>query len=153
MKPATCRRHFIWQSVVCTLVVLFAISYAVVLARQPLDAAALQIAAQALHSYAAEGVMLSEQALSSNAFSQYIKAQSQFLRDKVDDIAHELSHREIFAPLSDNARQALAAAHAIRTELHALDPDRSDPMDLAQLAGRLRKLSADMDSLAKHMER
>jgi hypothetical protein len=151
MKPAPSHRHLVWQSIVCFAVIASAIAYAIVIARQPLAAADLAIAAQQLHSYAVEGMMLAEQASLDNVYSHYLESEAQFLDDKVSDIARMLRSRDHSAERAGEAKQALAAAHALRDELNSLRIVPNQPQHLDKPASQLRQLAIDMHALAKRL--
>src|SRR5690242_11531913 len=116
MNPATRRRHLIWQSVLSVALTVCAIVYGAAFIRQPLRAADLGIAAQQLHSYAAEGVMLAEQTLFDEVYVHYTASEAQFLSDKVQDIADTLSTQRHAANVADHVAQALSAAHVVRKQ-------------------------------------
>jgi hypothetical protein len=153
MHRKTRRRHVIQQSIVVAALAAGAVAYTIHLANEPLQPADLQIAAQSLHSYAAEAVMLTEQALADNVYRPYVANEAQFLSEKARDVASTLTGDGIDGALVDYASQELKTAHELRTELHELGTAYEDPLHLAASAQRLRRLSADMRELEKQLRK
>jgi hypothetical protein len=153
MHRKTRRRHVIQQSIVAAALAAGAVAYTIHLAHKPLQSADLQIAAQSLHSYAAEAVMLAEQAVADNVYRPYVANEAQFLSEKARDVASTLTSDAIDSALVDYASQELKTAHELRTELHELGTAHEDPLHLAASAQRLRRLSADMKGLEKRLRK
>jgi hypothetical protein len=153
MHRKTRRRHVIQQSIVAAALAAGAVAYTIHLAHEPLQSTDLQIAAQSLHSYAAEAVMLAEQAVADNVYRPYVANEAQFLSEKARDVASTLTSDAIDSAFVDYASQELNTAHELRTELHELGTAHEDPLHLAASAQRLRGLSADMKGLEKQLRK
>jgi hypothetical protein len=118
--------------------------------REPPQRIDLQIAAQSLHSYAAEGAMLAEQYATDHLFRRYLENEAQFVGDKVDDIAHMLSHEGISGETSQLLAQERAAAQNLRFQLNTLSK-MEEPAQLRSTAMRLSELSSQLAGLAKRL--
>jgi hypothetical protein len=145
------RRHLIEQSVATAVVAAIAVAYAIHLVRKPLQPADLEIAAQSLHSYAAEAVMLAEQSLAGNVYRGYVQNEAQFLSGKAHEVASGLTGGSLVGALADLARQEVTAAQDLRTQLHVLRTEPEDTLRLVSTAQRLRRLSADMGKLEQQL--
>src|SRR5207253_4523202 len=98
MRSAARGIALVWQIVLLTIVIAAGIAWVVLHGRAPPQAADLEIAAQALHSFAAEGIILSEQASAGKLFDTYLVKEAEFVRDKIDDVQTGLSGR---SPVDD----------------------------------------------------
>src|SRR5690349_22654359 len=134
MDRKTRRRHLIQQSIVTAALAAGGVAYTIHLAHEPLQSADLQIAAQSLHAYAAEAVMLAEQALADNVYRPYVANEAQFLSEKARDVASTLTGDGIDGALVDHASQELKTAHELRAELHEIGTAQEDPLQLTASA-------------------
>jgi hypothetical protein len=152
MNRAARYRAFIWQSILAALLIAIALAWGIFLARKPLQVSDLKIAAQSLHSYAAEGVVLAEQSLSGHLFRPYLEYEARFVRDKVHDVDAMLQRHGATEDLAQPIAEQRAAAHALSMELDALSSTPPEPARTTAIAGRLRQLSSEMASLGKRFQ-
>jgi hypothetical protein len=152
MNRAAPYRALIWQSILAAVLIAIALAWGIFLARKPLQPSDLKIAAQSLHSYAAEGVMLAEQTLSDNLLNSYLEYEARFIRDKVHDVDAMLQKGTASEDLTQAVAEERAAARALSIELDALSSTPREPARTAAIAGRLRQLSSQTADLGKRFE-
>jgi hypothetical protein len=150
MNRSTRRRSSIWQSAFVMAVLTAGLTWATYKTREPLQRIDLQIAAQSLHSYAAEGAMLAEQYAADAMFRRYLENEAQFLSEKVEDIVLMLSDKEVSDESATVFAQERAAAQNLRLQLNTVSK-AGDPAQLRSAAVHLSQLSSQLAELARRL--
>ena len=150
MNRSVRHRSLIWQSALTVTVIVAALVWGTYKAGEPLQRIDLQLAAQSLHSYAAEGMLLAQQSAADHVFRRYRENETQFVKEKVDDVALMLSRKDIGDENSRLLAQERAAAQSLRLQLNTLS-QMEEPAELRFTATRLSELSSQLADLAERL--
>jgi hypothetical protein len=146
------RRKLLTQAVVVILVILGLIAWLVHAETKPLDQNELKIEVGNLRSYAAEGGLLNEQALSASVTQTFFQTQTYLLHEKTESSRSSLDTATVQPGLEEKHWLSRQLTGQLKSALESMSVSFANPEEMNRASSNLKTLSSELKQLEESLK-